>query len=121
MHPDWARSLRDQCVAAGVPFHFKQWGQYRPVPIFEDQSMSSGRAINDPRGGRVAMVIRERAPEKNHFRGSQFRPMAPGDVNGLGVMLDHDWFAVKLGKAEAGRELDGRIWDEYPQPVTADA
>ena len=26
MHPDWARSLRDQCTAAGVPFFFKQWG-----------------------------------------------------------------------------------------------
>src|SRR5207245_2383388 len=25
MHPDWARSLRDQCVAAGVPYLFKQW------------------------------------------------------------------------------------------------
>jgi protein gp37 len=25
MHPDWARSLRDQCAAAGVPFFFKQW------------------------------------------------------------------------------------------------
>jgi protein gp37 len=30
MHPDWARSLRDQCQAAGVPFHFKQWGEYLP-------------------------------------------------------------------------------------------
>jgi len=27
MHPDWARSLRDQCKAAGVPFFFKQWGK----------------------------------------------------------------------------------------------
>jgi protein gp37 len=27
-HPDWFRSLRDQCVAAGVPFHFKQWGEW---------------------------------------------------------------------------------------------
>jgi protein gp37 len=27
MHPDWARSLRDQCQAAGVPFFFKQWGE----------------------------------------------------------------------------------------------
>lgn len=27
-HPDWFRSLRDQCAAAGVPFHFKQWGEY---------------------------------------------------------------------------------------------
>ena len=26
MRPDWARSLRDQCAAAGVPFFFKQWG-----------------------------------------------------------------------------------------------
>jgi hypothetical protein len=25
--PDWFRSLRDQCVGAGVPFHFKQWGE----------------------------------------------------------------------------------------------
>lgn len=30
MHPDWARSLRDQCNAAGVAFHFKQWGEYGP-------------------------------------------------------------------------------------------
>lgn len=30
MHPDWARSLRDQCQAAGVAFHFKQWGEYGP-------------------------------------------------------------------------------------------
>lgn len=28
MHPDWARGVRDQCVAAGVPFFFKQWGQH---------------------------------------------------------------------------------------------
>lgn len=28
MHPDWARSLRDQCVDAGVPFFFKQWGEH---------------------------------------------------------------------------------------------
>lgn len=31
MHPDWARSLRDQCGAAGVPFFFKQWGDYLPA------------------------------------------------------------------------------------------
>lgn len=30
MHPDWARSLRDQCAAAGVPFFFKQWGDWHP-------------------------------------------------------------------------------------------
>ena len=28
MHPEWARDLRDQCEEAGVPFLFKQWGEY---------------------------------------------------------------------------------------------
>ena len=28
MHPDWVRSVRDQCAAAGVPFYFKQWGEW---------------------------------------------------------------------------------------------
>jgi protein gp37 len=28
MHPDWVRSLRNQCQAAGVPFFFKQWGEW---------------------------------------------------------------------------------------------
>lgn len=31
MHPAWARSLRDQCAAAGVPFLFKQWGEWAPI------------------------------------------------------------------------------------------
>jgi len=26
MHPDWVRSIRDECEIAGVPFFFKQWG-----------------------------------------------------------------------------------------------
>ena len=30
MHPDWVRSLRDQCAAAGVAFFFKQWGEWAP-------------------------------------------------------------------------------------------
>lgn len=30
MAPEWARDIRDQCAAAGVPFHFKQWGGVKP-------------------------------------------------------------------------------------------
>ncbi len=30
-HPDWFRSVRDQCVKAGVPFFFKQWGEWAPI------------------------------------------------------------------------------------------
>jgi len=31
MHPDWARSIRDQCAAAGTAFFFKQWGAWAPL------------------------------------------------------------------------------------------
>jgi protein gp37 len=31
MHPNWARSLRDQCVAAGTSFFMKQWGEHGRV------------------------------------------------------------------------------------------
>lgn len=30
MHPNWARSLRDQCSFYDIPFHFKQWGEWAP-------------------------------------------------------------------------------------------
>ncbi len=39
MHPDWARSLRDQCVDAAVPFFFKQWGEFAPGPHPNDPAM----------------------------------------------------------------------------------
>lgn len=42
MHPDWVRSLRDQCVAAGVPFHFKQWGNWQPLEPLADEFPSCG-------------------------------------------------------------------------------
>jgi len=32
MHPQWARDIRDQCLAAGVPFFFKQWGAWAHIP-----------------------------------------------------------------------------------------
>ena len=49
MSPDWARSLRDQCAAAGVPFLFKQWGEWIPmlgqaegVPVREKTTTPDG-------------------------------------------------------------------------------
>lgn len=44
MHPDWARSLRDQCGEKGVSFFFKQWGKYFPVcSVYqEDSEMNEG-------------------------------------------------------------------------------
>jgi protein gp37 len=35
MHPEWVRSIRDQCVAAGAPFFFKQWGEWRPAVLMD--------------------------------------------------------------------------------------
>jgi len=46
MIPDWARELRDQSTAAGVPFFFKQWGAWAPTGAF-------GIGGHDPRRGFV--------------------------------------------------------------------
>lgn len=88
MHPDWARSLRDQCVSAGVAYHFKQWGEW--TPLFD------GRELRYPlRGSRLAVNLAAdgRAARDGH----------PGEP------------MIRLGKKAAGRELDGRTWDEYPE------
>lgn len=44
MHPDWARSLRDQCKESGVAFFFKQWGAYKPA---EEGDTEIAYAYND--------------------------------------------------------------------------
>jgi protein gp37 len=41
MHPEWVRSVRDQCAAAGVLFLFKQWGEWLPSDA-EDQPVYRG-------------------------------------------------------------------------------
>ena len=75
MHPDWARSLRDQCLAAAVPFFFKQWGEW---------------AVSDSC---------EALPGRPSCTGGRFKD---------GTCMQ------RLGKNDAGRELDGRTWDELP-------
>lgn len=39
MNPEWVRAIRDQCKNAGVPFHFKQWGEWRPFDTKVDPSL----------------------------------------------------------------------------------
>ena len=50
MHPDWARSVRDQCQAAGVSFFFKQWGEFGPdqVKPVEYTNVRSGVPMDEP-------------------------------------------------------------------------
>lgn len=45
MHPDWARSARDQCVAAGVPLFFKQWGEHLP-PMTDGALIDGHQELN---------------------------------------------------------------------------
>lgn len=44
MHPYWVRGIRDQCAAAGVPFLFKQWGEWAPY----DRSRFDGSMLATP-------------------------------------------------------------------------
>lgn len=78
MHPDWARSLRDQCAAAGTPFLFKQWGEYLPV----GQVRADGAEMVVPRTGHA---------------------------------WDDGTTAWRIGKAAAGRLLDGREHSAWPR------
>jgi protein gp37 len=50
MHPDWARTLRDQCAAACVPFFFKQWGEWIPFGMGASYMQSFKEAKLLPNG-----------------------------------------------------------------------
>ncbi len=91
MHPDWARSLRDQCAAAGVPFLFKQWGEW--VPRGPE---SMGYPL-------VEGVPRVRLTDAAH-NGST-----------LGGRGGNDMWMQRAGKKAAGRLLDGVRHDGFPQ------
>jgi protein gp37 len=86
MRADWARSLRDQCLSADVPFFFKQWGEWA-----------------DERQLRFWVSDRFFTPDGK---------MTPG--------LWHEWpdsfCSVKVGKAMAGRTLDGVEHSAMPEP-----
>jgi hypothetical protein len=60
MHPDWARSLRDQCTAAGVPLFFKQWGGHEPLaghPVLHPKAVAGGvQVATFPDGVQMARV-----------------------------------------------------------------
>jgi len=46
MDPDWPRSVRDQCQAAGVPFFFKQWGEWLPAFMVDDETKYKDQIID---------------------------------------------------------------------------
>ncbi len=92
MHWKWAESLRDQCRAADVPYFFKQWGAFVPEVQAPAGALSRGTA-------QEALYV---ALDGNT------RPARYG-ARGDACTVQ------KVGKHKAGRLLDGRTWDEFPE------
>lgn len=95
MHPDWVREIRDRCVEAGVAFFFKQWGEWAPhhdgIPyVRESKHRMNLRTVT------------------LHPDGTEYDRRRPDTWPGSTML----W---RIGKRAAGRELDGRTWDEYPE------
>jgi protein gp37 len=88
MHPDWARSLRDQCAAAGVPFFFKQWGEWAPGENALDDRRY--RTVHEWDGGWIDCA------------------------DDWSVEKDHGPLLYRIGKRAAGRHLDGVLHDGMP-------
>ncbi len=88
MHPDWARGLRERCAAAGVPFFFKQWGEWR---IYDHYAGDNAKSLGQ-------------------FYGDEF--MYGNYIHRHGM---NDICMAKAGKKAAGRTLDGQIHNEFPE------
>lgn len=126
MHPDWARSLRDQCVAAGVPYFFKQWGEWSPFATEAHYAKDSTWPGNDEVvGGNCGGLPGYGAPFKHKddrvFANVSRHEDKPRFIEVLD-RPDHTWGKenklqmtyLRVGKKAAGRLLDGREWKEYP-------
>ncbi len=93
MHPDWVRSIRDQCKAAGVRFFFKQWGEW--LPLEDADEIFCEEDVAKMKSGDL-------------FRDGTF---FTGDDIAASLSLDVECM-VRVGKHNAGRILDGREWNE---------
>jgi protein gp37 len=103
MHPDWARSLRDQCATAGVPFLFKQWGEWAPI---------DGPRVKGCIANRSAWPAGERPKVEMIRLDHTGRSWAAKDRSAPTIY--HSYLMAKLGKRTAGRLLDGVQHDGYP-------
>jgi protein gp37 len=93
MHPDWARTLRDQCAAAGVPFFFKQWGDWKPISQFP---------VDEPVYGSHGVLSRSGTFLRNH------------DV----AIGEGESFMFRIGKTAAGDLLDGVQHHNWPETLS---
>jgi protein gp37 len=107
MHPDWARSLRDQCKSAGVAFFFKQWGEWLPALVHSGGLATSWSAANDQKFGKDFKMLGRVYSEGNPlFDDRKFDSLQ---------MQDDCTMMIRVGKKAAGRLLDGVEHNEYPE------
>ncbi|RQS88036.1 phage Gp37/Gp68 family protein [Burkholderia seminalis] len=117
MHPDWARELRDQCADASVPFLFKQWGEWKPVSQMDD-TRSLYRSNRIAREGQDQGVIDDLYGRT--CKVDQLCLRIDGGhvpINSPNAFLQgtSPMQAFNVGKRTAGRDLDGRTHDEFPE------
>ena len=94
MHSDWVRDLRDRCQASGTAFFFKQWGAW-------------ARGSDPRRGIEVLRIDGKHGPWTEWERAAHEFSGSPGLLRPEAIR--------RTGKGAAGRELDGRTWDEMPR------
>ncbi len=95
MHPDWVRSIRDQCVSANVPFLFKQWGEFSEFNCTKGMAESSRETGFVHRDGRYW----EMKKKTKSFE---------GDISDVCMVMN-------IGKHATGRLLDGVEWNQFPK------
>ena len=103
MHPDWPRYLRDECQRLSVPFHFKQHGEYEVASEangHRDPKMATNGAVWVHEDGMVTSPSWHR---EDVSRAEAAKACA----------------VMKVGKAKAGRLLDGVTWDGRPAAGSA--
>jgi protein gp37 len=93
MHPDWARSLRDQCAEAGAAFFFKQWGEWAPGECVDATHGVVQTA--DWFGGVWDFDSENLANDEGH--------------------IDDEPTLYRVGKKAAGNHLDGQVWQQFPE------
>lgn len=98
-HPDWFRSLRDQCAAANVPFHFKQWGEW-----VQHTPAAGGDLGADVRRGHVTIVHPTGQSDIEVSEATGGRSTIPGSR-----------YMARVGTKAAGRMLDGVLHDARPR------
>ena len=102
MHPEWARSLRDRCAAAGVPFLFKQWGEWLPGHHYTSE---------------LAKI--DSNPEASRYECAQGGGDGDWEVGyELAVDTWDEHALYRVGKKLAGRLLDGQRHDGFPGAST---